>query len=314
MAVVHELSWSVSRHGTFAACRRRYYYDYYYSWGGWERRAPAGRQKAYLLKKLTRLPMLAGDALHRSLAAWFDARRTGRALAPREVEEHALKLLREGYRTSRDGLWRERPSKLVHLAEHHYAEPEIDEASGAAGAYGKRFVERIQKGVRAFFEHAELAAVRSAEPDRYLACEEMGTIELCGTKTYAVPDFALENEPTEGGARRVRIFDWKSGAPREEDRFQLAVYVLYAGAKWGVEPEQVECADAYLPSGEVRGARFTREELQGVSREIEASLARMRELHFDAQASEGDAELFPMLADPAARECASCNYRELCGR
>lgn len=309
MAVVHELSWSVSRHGTFEACRRRYYYDYYYSWGGWDRRAAEGRQKAYLLKKMTRLPMLAGDALHQALAGWFEAKRSGRELRASEVEERALAILREGYRVSRDGVWRQRPSKLTRLAEHHYGEPDIDEASGAATEYGKRFVERIQSGVKHFFEHPELAPARDADPSSYLACEELGTIELHGTKAYAVPDFALRD-----GEGLVRIYDWKSGAPRDPDRFQLAVYVLYARAKWGSEPESVVCADAYLTRGEVRTERFTRDELERIRETIARSLDAMRGLHFDADRGEGDAERFPMLADPAHRECASCNYRELCAR
>lgn len=308
MAFAHELSWSVSRHGTFSACRRRYYYDYYYSWGGWDRSAEEGRQKAYLLKKMTRMPMLAGDALHQALAAWFEARRGGRQVEPKEVEAHALELLREGYRTSRDGRWRRRPSKLTHLAEHHYAEPRIDESTGAAGEYGKRYVERIKTGVRHFFESPDLAAVRAAPPDSYLALEEMGTIELAGTKAYAIPDFAFREDDA------IRIYDWKTGKPRAQDRFQLSVYVLYAQDRWEADPARVVCADVYLPTGELREERFGPDELDDVLAKVESSLAEMRAVHFDADRSAGDPDAFPMLEDPADHECRTCNYRELCGR
>ena len=43
MVFAHELSWSVSRAGTFATCKRRYYNDYYFSWNGWDRSSPKAR-------------------------------------------------------------------------------------------------------------------------------------------------------------------------------------------------------------------------------------------------------------------------------
>ena len=312
MAFAHELSWSVSRDGTFRSCRRRYYYDYYLAWNGWDRAAPAERQRVYLLKKMTRMPMLAGDALHRALQDWFEARRRGSRLDPASVEERAVTLLREGYRTSRDGAWRRKPSKLTRLAEHHYAEPCIDEASGAAGDYGKRYVERIRAGVRAFFEMPALEHVRAAEPASWLACEQMGTIQLHDTKIYAVPDFAYREE--RDGRSLVHIYDWKSGKPRDVDRFQLAIYTIYAGQVWGAAPEDVVCYDAYLPSGEIALARHTAAELEPALAHVERSLSEMRALHFDATDDAGDPERFPPLADEGDRECRTCNYRELCGR
>lgn len=300
----------MSREGTFRACRRRYYYDYYLSWRGWERDAPEARRRAYLLKKMTRLPMLAGDALHRALEEWFGSRRRGRELDPASVEQRAVTFLREGYRTSRDGKWRERPSKLTHLAEHHYGEARIDERDGSAAEYGGRYVERIRRAVRTFFEHPELREVREADPTTYLALEQMGTIELAGVQTYAIPDFAFRDRDG-----RVVIYDWKSGAPREVDRFQLAVYTLYAGEVWGSAPEKVLCVDAYLPSGEFVRARHSAQDLEPVMARIEASVREMAALHFDADREEGDPERFPPLEpEQGASECAVCNYRELCGR
>jgi CRISPR/Cas system-associated exonuclease Cas4 (RecB family) len=311
MAVRHELSWSASRASTWQSCPRRYYYDYYLAWGGWDERATAERRRVWLLKKMTRLPMLAGDALHRALARWFEGKQQGHVAGEEEIAEHALGLLREGYKESRDGKWKLRPAKLTRLAEHHYRESSIDESSGAAAEYGKRFVERIRSAVKAFFADPRLTDVRASEPRDWLACEEMGTFDLEGTKVYAVPDFAhLDSNG------RVHIWDWKTGRPRPEDRFQLAVYTLYAEAVWGVDTDTVTCADAYLGEGEVVRATFARSELDALRSTIADSLAAMRALHFDAALEAGDPERFPMLplGENAKRECATCNYREVCGR
>ena len=74
--------------GNFAECRRRYYFDYYFSWSGWNATADAGRRQAYLLKKMTRMPMLAGDLVHQAIARYYGARDAG-AQWP-EVEARAL--------------------------------------------------------------------------------------------------------------------------------------------------------------------------------------------------------------------------------
>jgi hypothetical protein len=311
MAFAHELSWSVSRAGTFEACRRRYYHDYYGSWTGWDRRAPERRQRAYLLKKMTRMPMLAGDCLHRSLQSWFENRQAGVAIERDDLIGKALTMFRDEYKCSRDGRWRQRPSKLTHLAEHHYGEARIDEKTGAAGEYGKRYVERIEQGLGNFFSMPAMAPVREADPRSYLALEEMGTIELFETKLYAIPDFAFRDAD---GV--VRIYDWKTGTPRERDAFQLATYVIYAVERWDVTPEEIVCLDAYLPSGEIKVQTVTEAEIAGVRERIEDSLKAMRELHFDAGLSEGSPELFPMVEakEGGGSECSMCNYRELCER
>ena len=77
MALIHEFAWSASRAAGFRECQRAHYYKYYGGWLGWEKRQPAERQQMYQLNKLTRMVMLTGDAVHRSLADYF-RRKPGR--------------------------------------------------------------------------------------------------------------------------------------------------------------------------------------------------------------------------------------------
>ena len=313
MAIAHEFAWSVSRHGNFRECRRRFYFDYYHSWRGWEAHGDPARRRTYLLKKMTRLPMYAGDVLHRALERWFQGRAAGRAPGYEELCAWAVDELRQGWRQSRDKAadWRRRPTGLVRLAEHHYEEPEVDESGPAAADYGGRFKARIEEGLRFFYEAPELAEVRDSLPADWLPCEELGTIELFRSKVYAIPDFALR---TPSG---IAIYDWKSGSPREADRFQLALYALYAEQVWQVEPTSVRCIDVYLPKGELHQQSFGDDELETVLGQVHSSITDMRATHFDADAELRPADEFPQLPadDPAAqRTCARCNYRELCER
>jgi hypothetical protein len=41
MAFANRFGWSLSREATFDHCRRRYFFHYYLSWGGWQAGAPA---------------------------------------------------------------------------------------------------------------------------------------------------------------------------------------------------------------------------------------------------------------------------------
>ena len=311
MAFQHELSWSASRAGNFASCKRRYYYDYYLSWLGWDRRAEAERKQAYLLKKMTRMPMLAGDLVHQAIERWLRGQAEGRAMALEGMVRFVSDGLRDGYRTSRNGDWKARPSKLVHLAEHHYQEDCVDEQDGSATAYGKRYLQRMEDSLRTFLESPDLEPARSAPADSILACEDMSTFTLFGTKIYAVPDFAFRDEQG-----RVHVYDWKTGQPRERDRFQLAVYVEYAVAQWDADPDEVVCYDAYLGSGELVHVESDEESRAETLERMRVSMGAMEALHFDAGRSMGDAERFPMipLDSPEVRECSRCNYRELCDR
>lgn len=319
MAIVHELSWSTSRARTFASCPRKYYFDYYLSWLGWGRNADPERRRAYLLKKMTRMPMLAGDIVHRAIEEFFARRDQGLGWTADEAVQWAVKELRRGYKESRDGGWKARPAKSVRLAEHHYGESKVDETTDDAARYGKRYVERIEGALRRFFDDAALEPMRSAQPSDWLACEEMSTFELFDTKVFAIPDFAyLDAAGEDGDARGATIVDWKTGRPREADRFQLEVYAFYARERWGLDPERTRAVDVYLGTGELHEVRVTREVLDGALARIEASITSMREVHFDADESKGDPAAFPMIpeedAEAVRSQCGTCNYRELCGR
>lgn len=306
MELRHEFSWSASRRATFERCRRQYYFVYYLSWLGWKRGSDADRRRAYELKQLTRFPMQAGECVHRALAHWLEMREHGISGGASEVEKHALGLFRDAYRESRSG-----PATGVRYAEHHYSEPQVDEESGRAAEYGARYVERIRRAVRNFFELDELRPAREAAPETYLALEEMRTFDLAGVPIHATPDFA--HAQSERGPRRVRIYDWKTGAEREEDRLQLGLYALFAREVHGLDPHQIRVVAAYLDAGTALGETPGAAALAEVEGAVAASAAEMRALHFDAGVERGDAEAFPQVPSGDA-SCRSCNFRELCDR
>lgn len=309
-ALRHEFSWSVSRRTLAETCLRAYYYQYYLAWRGWGERAEESRALAYRLKNTTRMSMWAGTCLHDSIAHWFARRRAGQALTTAELAAHALQRFRLGYKQSRDdgARWEQAPKRFTRLQEHHYGEASVDEPSGRAAAYGKRFVQRIELSSRWFCESSELERVRAAAPSAWLALEEHGTIELYQTPIHAIPDFAFRD--ADGTAW---IYDWKSGAEKPEHAFQLALYALYAEQRWGIAPRDVRCVAAYLEEGRAVQHPFDADALEQVLGAVHASITALRELHFDADAGVGDPARFPTVA-LGSEACSSCAFRGPCGR
>ena len=79
-------SWSFSQAKDFAACPRRYYWQRYGSWGGWEDLAPKGVKLAYRLKQMKNSFAIVGIAVEKEtlhyttnqavIAAFYDNRPT----------------------------------------------------------------------------------------------------------------------------------------------------------------------------------------------------------------------------------------------
>jgi len=312
----HELSWSPSRARTFNGCRRSYYYTYYLMWNGWSWKAPDLRKTVYKLKKATRMPFVAGDVVHRALHRFFKGRvKWNRELSEEDTAQWAKRQFRQAYRESREGAWRQSLSRYTLLAEHLYNEPEIQEDTGAAASYGGRFVERIDRSISQFFQRSELAPARQVNPSSYLAIDEQDFEQNCfywnELKIHAGPDLAYRD--VDGS---VVIYDWKTGSPAEADALQLRIYALYARERWEVPVEDIRLFAGYLNEGSLSSVSVDDTILEQTIGTMEASIAEMKELHFDAGEEDGDIEAFPMVpADSdAARACKTCNFRQLCDR
>ena len=64
MAFKNRFGWSLSRERMFDECRRRYFFHYYLSWGGWQRSASIVSREAFKLKRLVPLALWRGQLVH----------------------------------------------------------------------------------------------------------------------------------------------------------------------------------------------------------------------------------------------------------
>jgi len=292
-------SWSISRHGTFSACPRRYWYHYYGSWGGWAQDAPEEAREIYALKNLSGLHLLAGDTVHRAIErALHELARTGDDPDPEESVAWCKGEMQRAFRESCDErLWRGQPKQYTRLFEHHYG-PQPDRAALESIAT------RIGTSVRNFFFSSSFELIREIPPDDWLAVEGLDTFEFEGTKVYAVPDFACRHDG------RLLIFDWKTGRPDARNRDQVVLYALYAADKWGADPDRTLGAPVYLlDGGEFDPQPATPADRERVAELMRRSIREMRGRLADPAANAARREDFETTPGSA---CRFCNFRGLC--
>jgi hypothetical protein len=285
--VAHEFSWSLSRHDTFATCRRRYYYSYY---------ASADDPEIQRLKKLSALPLWAGSVVHEAIERFL---RSGEGLPSPEAQEAFIRsTIHEGMLAD----WRdsEQGSIRFRLFEHEY-QVRVDPEDK------KIVVGTVMRSLRHFFRSETLRQALAAGRERWLTLEDLVSFEVGGVTVLLRMDLAFRDA---GG--RVVIVDWKTG--RREGRFseiQVASYALYATqAGWVTSPEEISTELAYLAL-----PRFVRRGVNGKTLErtrafMEKSASNMKALLIDPLLNEARLEDFPMVERP--RICRRCNFRKLC--
>jgi hypothetical protein len=287
-------TWSVSRHDTFSTCRRRYFYSYY---------AAPEDPEIQRLKKLSALPMWAGNVVHEAIEAFL---KTHDRLPPLEEQEAIVKAAVHGEMLSN---WRESErgpavdpdgAPRFRLFEHEYALPVDPE--------DKRIVVgTVMRSLRNFFRSELLREVLAQGRERWLTVEDLVSFEVSGTTVFLRMDLAYRDPDG-----RVVIVDWKTG--RGEGRFsevQMAGYALYAAQQgWVSDPQELATQLAYLAIPRYVKRRVDRKKLEHARAFIEKSSGSMKALLLDPLANLARLEDFPMIDRP--QTCRRCNFRRLC--
>ena len=281
-----EFSWSVSRHDSFARCRRRYFYSYY---------ASNEDPEIQRLKKLSALPMWAGSVVHETIEAVLKSR----DVMPSPDEQEAL--IRAAVHGQMLTDWRESEagSLRFRLFEHEYqVAVEPDDKKIVVGT--------VMRSLRNFFKSPILAEAFAAGRERWLSVEDLVSFSVGDVPVFLRMDLAFR-----GRDGRVVIVDWKTG--RGEGRFsevQVAGYALYAAEQGWAAPEEIQTELAYLAIPRYVRRSVDRRKLDHLRAFVARSAKNMRGLLLDPLANLARLEDFPMIDRPQA--CRRCNFRRLC--
>lgn len=298
----NEFSWSASRSQLFSDCLRAYYYQYYGSWGGWERDASPATRKLYILKNLKTLPMWAGTIAHETIAEALN--RYAQKESPvktGELQARARQKLRKGWVEAVNREWEAYP-KRTNLHELYYGNGRT-----LPRELTDRMRDRVYDAVAAFAECATLKAILAAPYMSWRPVDQLDSFVFNDLKVWCAIDFAYTDS-----AGNLRIIDWKTGSERREAlQLQLACYALYANQKWGTPIESTHLFGVFLnESARVSEYTASPEALVEAQDAILTSAADMRAKLADVAANTASEDRFPCCENE--RVCRYCNYREVC--
>lgn len=297
----NEFTWSKSRDEVFRECLRKYYFQYYGYWNGWKKEADARTREIYVLKKIRNRWMWAGEHVHRQIQRHLESVSAG---APRlssdDLVRACLDSMRQEFRDSRAGRYRENPSKICGLHEHEYALPVADAEWKANAAH-------VEQCIRNFFEMEAAAKLGALPASDWLEIEKLESFDIRGVKVYVRLDAAFREE---GG---VTIYDWKTGAD-EPDRHgvQRACYALYAAEKWKAAAGDIRVKECALATKNEREFVFTPEQLEETRDYILDSADEMTFPLSDPERNLAEEDAFDFVEQESV--CRRCVFLKACPR
>lgn len=301
--LINELTWSASRDSLFKTCKRQYYYNYYGSWGGWERGIDEHTRKLYILKNMTTLPMWGGSIVHEVVAEALN--RYARKQAPitvGELQARARQKLRGGWLESVNKVWLSSPKK-TNLAELYYGN-----GKSLPSEETEECKARVNECLTAFVESPLLAEILAVSYLNWRPVDQLDSFMLDGQlKVWCAIDFAFTDP-----AGRLRILDWKTGGEKSDAlSVQLSCYALYAMDKWHTPLESIQAAGVFLrENARVSDYAMSEGMLIEAKDTILSSAAEMRAMLVDPLSNEAVEEDFPCTEHDWP--CNYCNFREVC--
>lgn len=240
-------AWSNSRVKTFRECAWKYYLTYCASWEGWLGSAPQECQRAYMLKKMTNLPMLCGSVVHDVIEEVISTgRKTGEWKTLEQAQSDAVQELRKGWKQSKNKRWQDSPAKNTNLAEHFYQE-ELDPNKL------NEFKQKVLRSLKAFYEMPVFEIIQGLKKEDWLSLEDFQKFQLnTGEEVTVKIDCGFRYQG------KIYLWDWKTGRVSDNVIDQLTTYSMYALKQgWTDNPEDIIIIPVYLAAYAELGDRAT---------------------------------------------------------
>ena len=207
--------------------------------------------------------------------------------------------MREEWRFSHRGGYRERPKEAVALFEHEYAVAVKDQA-------WQILRDHVCRCLRNFHRLPLLEDIRGTPPERWILLEDIRAFEFEGTPIYAAPDFGYWTQRT-GWCWWLE--DRQPAIPTRR-RSSWAGMRSYARDILDVAPERVDLLEVNLRAGEVTLHPWDEARLDDIRARLRLSIRGMKAWLRDADANVAVLEDFERTED--LRLCRWCNLARGC--
>ena len=293
----NEFSWSKSRDEQFRECLRKYYYDKYGSWGGWDKKGDARKREIYIMKNLKSRHMWLGELVHDGVEELIKN--------PSKIEErqqfldHVTWKMRHQYKDSQEGRYREDPKRIVGLQEHEYG-------MNVKGEEWKRIHDTVIACLSCFIDNVWPWFKETAPRKRHLSVEQLQHFIFEKVKIWVKIDFAFRNDDGD-----IVIIDWKTGKSEDVDSVvQLRCYGLFAMNNWHVPAQKISVVEYNLNTKNDKTTKIIDAGIDWVKHYIRNSVKGMKEVLADPVNNSAREKDFHYTDNE--RTCNYCNYKKIC--
>jgi len=295
----NKFSWSVSRDRVFSECARKYYFNYYGHWGGWEKDAPERVRNIYVLKQLKNRATWIGEVVHDCIAKSLTNLSRGiPVLGLGEILAITRNRMRQDYRNSRAKRYRRNPKTYCGFFEHEYEMDVSDEE-------WKESAEQVDRCLNTFYRSSHFEKFKETDRAAFLEIERFSSFPLDGVDIIIKLDCACR----ENG--RITIWDWKTGkAARSGDALQMACYVFYAVKTFQISFRDVKANLFDLYRGTLHEQSITQRSLDELLTYIAGSIRDMTTLLVDKKRNIAKEDDFVKIASRPI--CLKCNFLKVC--
>jgi hypothetical protein len=298
--IQNTFSWSVSRDSLFQECLRKYYFQHYGFWSGWEMDAQERTRQIYVLRQLMNRWMWVGHVVHECIAHSLKNLSRGIPVLPvDEVIAITRQRMRKDFRDSRAGRYWDGPKHFCGLFEHEYG-LEISDAQWREAA------DTVDRCLRHFYGSSVFQTLGAAAPEDFLEIEQLSSFLLDGVNV----NIRLDCATWERG--KLIVWDWKTGRKESESGLsvQMACYAEYAREKFRVPLERIVTRRYDLYRDRIHEHTITEKGLQEILSYIRGSIKDMVSLLDDAESNRATEERFRKVEK---REiCLKCSFFRVC--
>jgi hypothetical protein len=299
----NEFSWSYSRDVLFNECKREYYYNYYGSWGGWDKnKADNVTRTLYVLKNLQNRWQWKGSAVHEEIERILkELVSTGKLTPIDKSKSRVTEIMRNDFRSSREGVYWNKNGSLRDepaLFEHEYR-PEIPDE------IWKRNYDEVILCLENFYQSHVIEEITELPKEVVLSIESMtGSYFAFNQELYYVKlDLAYSI------GDRIKIYDWKTGSGNS-DEHQFLIYALYAHEELDFDLDKITVIELNLFENYTKTHTFTPEQIDYAKDYINKSIVDMKSYLINADENTANMTDFPRTED--RKTCELCKFQKIC--
>ncbi len=299
-------SWSKSRDEQFRECQRKYFYDKYLSWGGWDPHSPKDVRLAYVLKNLKNRWAWKGETVHHVIESSLKSLRLGKPMSVDEASTLLTEIMRREFRSSKAKKYFEDPKKNRGLFEHEYEKGVVD-------SVWKEVHDSSAECLKNFYASELYQELLRDDKQNWLVIEDLEEFQIFGSKIYVKLDFCRKKEGL------IEIYDWKTGKENNRDGedsaqdIQLGTYAIFAMQRWEVPLEKIRTTLFHLGSAHPvpKNVPLTASLIEATKDAISKSIVEMQRLLSDPSRNiPKPKENFQFTQN--TRLCNFCNFYKIC--